>query len=101
MNVEGEIMTTHDTVEGARRGALDRIDRAERSFKIIFMLAAVVEACFLGGFLLLADFSNRLHVLLLLASVATYTIVALGLFALGAHVTRCTLRVLQAVGARE
>ncbi|HEX8161766.1 MAG TPA: hypothetical protein VF538_07840 [Pyrinomonadaceae bacterium] len=94
-------MTTQNNLEGARRGALAQIDRTERNFKLIFMLAAVVEALFLGGFLLLADFSNRLHLLLLLASVATYTIVALGLFALGSHVTRCTLRVLKAVGARD
>ncbi len=38
---------------------------------------------FLFGYLLLADFSNRLHVLLLIASVAIYSIVALGLVALG------------------
>jgi hypothetical protein len=94
-------MTTQNNVGGARRGALDQIDRAERGFKLTFMLAALVEAFFLGGFLLLADFSNRLHVLLLLASVATYTIVVLGLIALGTHVTRCTLRVIKAVVARD
>ncbi|HVG29655.1 MAG TPA: hypothetical protein VM864_08150 [Pyrinomonadaceae bacterium] len=94
-------MTTQNNIAGARRGALDQIDRAERGFKLTFVLAAVVEAFFLGGFLLLADFSNRLHLLLLVASVATYTIVILGLIALGTHVTRCTLRVLKAVGARD
>jgi hypothetical protein len=94
-------MTTQNNVEGARRGALDQIDRAERGFKLTFMLAALVEALFLGGFLLLADFSNRLHVLLLLSSVAAYTIVVLGLVALGSHVTRCTLRVLKAVEGRD
>lgn len=94
-------MTTQDTVSAARRGALDKIDRTERTYKTLFVLTACVEALFLGGFLLLADFSNRLHLLLLLAAVATYTIILLGLFALGAHVSRCTLRVLKALEARD
>ena len=77
--------------------ALDRIDRAERRYKQAFLAAVAVEAAALPVYLLLADFSNRTHVLLLLASVATYTIIAIGLVALGAHVNRNTLRVLRAV----
>ena len=77
--------------------ALDRIDRAERRYKQAFLAAVAVEAAALPVYLLLADFTNRTHVLLLLASVATYTIIAIGLVALGAHVNRNTLRVLRAV----
>lgn len=84
-------------IEEARRDALDRVDRTERDYKLVFLAAAVVESAFLAGYLLLADFSNRLHVLLLIASVAIYSIVALGLVALGAHVKRCTLRILKAI----
>lgn len=84
-------------IEEARREALDRVDRTERDYKLVFLAAALVESAFLVGYLLLADFSNRLHVLLLIASVAIYTIVALGLVALGAHVKRCTLRILKAI----
>src|SRR5262245_19334877 len=83
-----------DRVRGA---ALDRIERGARAYRLAFRSAAAVEGAFFVGFLLLADFSNRLHVLLLLATVAVYTIVGLGLFALGAHVNRCTDRVLQAI----
>ena len=77
--------------------ALDRIDRAERRYKQAFLAAVAVEAAALPVYLLLADFTNRTHVLLLIASVATYTIIAIGLVALGAHVNRNTLRVLRAV----
>ena len=77
--------------------ALDRIDRAERHYKQAFLAAVAVEAAALPVYLLLADFSNRTHVLLLLASIATYTVIAIGLVALGAHVNRNTLRVLRAV----
>lgn len=85
------------SIEEARRGALDRVDRAERSYRLVFLAAAAAEGAFLVGYLLLADFSNRLHVLLLLAAVAIYSIVALGLVALGVHVKKCTLRVLKAI----
>ena len=77
--------------------ALDRIDRAERRYKQAFLAAIVIEAAALPVYLALADFSNRTHVLLLLASVATYTIIAIGLVALGAHVNRNTLRILRAL----
>lgn len=85
------------TLAEARRGALDLVDRNERSFKLAFLAAAAAESAFLVAYLLLADFSDRLHVLLLIAAVAIYTIVALGLVALGVYVKRCTLRILKAI----
>ena len=88
-------MTTRSPNQTA--DALDRIDRAERRYKQAFLAAVAVEAAALPVYLLLADFTNRTHVLLLIASVATYTIIAIGLVALGAHVNRNTLRVLRAV----
>lgn len=77
--------------------ALDRIDRSERHYKLAFFGAVAFEGLFLAAFLFLADFRDRTHVLLLLATVAIYTIIALGLVALGAHVNRNTLRVLTAL----
>lgn len=41
--------------------------------------------------------TNRLHILLLVSTVSCYSIVVLGLFALGAHINRCIARVLKAV----
>jgi hypothetical protein len=84
-------------IDHVRRAALDRIEQGERTFKAMIFVAALVEAGFLGSFLLLADLRDRLHLLLLLASFGVYTIVVCGLFALGAHVSRCTGRVLQAI----
>ncbi len=89
-------MTTSD-VDRARRAALDRIDRAERGYKLAFVVAAFMEAGFLAAFVLLANLGDRLHVLLLLMFVGTYGLVAAGLIVLGAHVNRCTERVLQAL----
>ena len=86
--------TNNDAVRGA---ALDRITKNERNYKMAFFGAVFVEALFLPGFLLLADFSNRTHLLLLIATVAVYTILALGLLALGFYINRNTLRVLKAI----
>ena len=83
-----------DQIRGA---ALDRIKRSERNFKLLIFVAAVWEACFLIAFVVAADFSNRTHVLLLLATVGSYTFIVLGLFALGVHVNRGILRVLKAL----
>ena len=71
--------------------------RSERNFKLAFLGAAIVETAFTVSFVLLADLSDRLHVLLLVSTVSCYSIVVLGLVALGAHINRGIARVLKAV----
>jgi hypothetical protein len=90
-------MAQRANLDEVRAAALARIDRSERNFKVAFFFAAVVEFAFLVAFVLLADLSNRLHVLLLISTVSCYTIVGVGLFALGAHINRGIARVLKAV----
>lgn len=90
-------MSGVNNIDGVRGAALERIDRSERQYKLAFFTAAVIEALFLAGFLLLADFKNRTHLLLLVATIAVYSIVALGLVALGSYINRNTLRILKAV----
>ena len=79
------------------RDTLDRIDRAQSQFRLAFYGAALLELAFIAAFLLLADFHQRLHVLLFLSTIATYTIVILGLVALGAWNRRNTLLVLKGI----
>jgi hypothetical protein len=90
-------MAQNVDIDAVRVAALARIDRSERNFKLAFLGAVIVESLFVASFLLLADFSNRLHVLLLIATVSCYTIVVLGLVALGAHFNRGVARILKAV----
>lgn len=82
-------------LDNVRAAALARIDRSERNFKLAFLAAAVVESAFIVSFLVLADFSNRLHLLLLISTVSCYSIIVLGLVALGAHINRGVARVLK------
>ena len=88
-----------DKLNELRTSVLDQIEANERRYKLAFVGAAAVEAVFLGLFIVLADFSERLHVLLFIASIAIYTIVAFGLIAVGLHVSRNTLRVIRAIEA--
>ena len=81
-----------DSLNGIRADVLARVDRAQRNYRLAFICAAIVEAAFLIGFVLLADFHNRVHVLILISTVTTYSIVILGLFALGAYITRSVLQ---------
>ena len=90
-------MTESRTLDNIRGAALDRMERSERHYRMAFYGAVAVETLFILGFILLADFGNRLHLLLLIATIATYTIVALGLLALGAHVSRNTQLLLRAI----
>jgi hypothetical protein len=84
-------------LDEVRSHALAQMNRSERNFKLAFLAAACVEVMFLAAFLLAADLSNRTHLLLLIATVSSYSIVVLGLVALGAHLNRGVLRILKAV----
>jgi len=90
-------MSSNANLDEVRSEMLARIDRSERNFKLAFCAAGAVEALFLITFLLMADLHNRMHLLLLIATVGSYSIVVLGLVALGAHVNRGILRVLKAI----
>ena len=84
-------------LDEVRAAALARIDRSARNFKLAFIGAGAVETAFIVSFVLLADLSNRMHLLLLISTVSCYSIVALGLFALGAHINRGIARTLKAI----
>ncbi len=88
-------------LNGVRREALKRIERIERNYRIAFFGAAAVEGLFLLAFLLIGNLRDPLHLLLLISTVAGYLIVILGLFALGAHVSRNTQAVLRAIELLE
>lgn len=84
-------------VDHVRRAALDSIERSQKMFILFILFGAVIESLMLAGFLLLADFSNRLHTLLLISTIASYSIIIMGLFALGFYLKSTVLRVLKAI----
>lgn len=90
-------MSEKVNLDGVRSEVLTRINRSERNFKLAFFAAVAFEALFLVTFILLMERHNRMHLLLLIATVGSYSVVVLGLVALGAYVNRGVLRVLKAI----
>ena len=90
-------MTEKNHLNGVRSAALDRIARSERNFKLAFFAAIAIEGLFFVAFFWIGNLKDRGQVLLLLSTVATYTILAFGLLALGAHVSRNTQLILRAI----
>jgi hypothetical protein len=81
----------------AVESTLKHVERNERNHRIALLSGAILEAVFLGTFLLAADFSNRTHLLLLMVFAASLSLLVLVAMALGTFVNRHTLRVLTAV----
>ena len=83
--------------ETARLRALDRIDRSERGrYKFAIALTAI-ELIFIWGFAQLADFTNRVHVLIFWSLLSIDGIVVVGVGLLWAHVNQSTRLVLKAI----
>ena len=81
----------------ARRNALDRFERsAGRWYKFVIVLS-VVELIFIWGFAQLADFTNRVHVLIFWSILASYAPIIAGVGLLWGHVSRSTRLVLRAI----
>lgn len=81
-------------------GVLDRMERHARTTKLAILGAAAVEGVLLMIALIMVNWGDRTHVLLFIFSVLGYTIIALGLAALGAHVSRVGARVVAALDDR-
>ena len=79
------------------RGVLDRMEHHARLTRLAILGAAAVEGLILVVALLRVNWADDTHVLLFIFSVLGYTIAALGLVALGAHVSRVGARVVAAL----
>jgi hypothetical protein len=77
-----------------RANALAKIDRAAMWFRLALWGALLFEGLFTVGIIYFADFRSQLHLLILCCTGVIYMPVILGLLALGAHINRCTLRIL-------
>jgi hypothetical protein len=81
----------------ARQNALNRFDRYERRYWRFAILISAVEVLFIWGFAQLADFTNRVHVLIFWSLLSIDGLVVIGVGSLWAHVNQCTRLVLKAV----
>jgi hypothetical protein len=79
---------------------LDRMEHHARLTRLAILAAATIEGLLLVFALLRVDWADDTHVLLFVFSILGYTIIALGLVALGAHVSRVGARVVAALDDR-
>lgn len=84
-------------LDAVRESVLDRMERADRNRQYLIIGAAMCEALFGGAAMLMMDWSDRQQVVIFLLFVMTYTVLALGLMALGAHMTTSAGRVIAAI----
>lgn len=80
---------------------LARMDRHERRMQLLVIGAAVVEALLMIVAVLKVDWHDDTQSLLFIFSVLSYTLLALGMMALGTHVSRVGARVVAALAERE
>ena len=86
-----------ERLDAIRGSVLDQMERAERNMRFGSVGAALTELLLLVVAFALVDWQNRLERLLFIFAILGYTIIVLGLVALGAHVTRSIGRVLAAM----
>ena len=90
-------METDDHLNGIRHAALAHFEKRERAFRYWIMAGGIIEGACLIAFFLLADFGNRLHLLLFVTACLVYGTLAMGLFALGAFTQSWCRRLLKAI----
>lgn len=93
-------MATRD-LDTIRESVLDRMERHERMVRLAIIGASVLEGVLFIVVLLLIDWRDKTHTLVFAMSVLSYTVIVLGLVALGAHVSRTVGRVLAALEPRS
>lgn len=80
---------------------LAQMDRHAQRVRLTAIGAAMMEGLLMVVALLKIDWKNDTHVLMFIFAVLGYTIIALGLAALGAHVSRVGARVVAALDERD
>lgn len=84
-----------------RGKALDRVEKSERNLKLGIIAFLILDTAFFIVFLLVMDFSNKLHVLIFMASGGFYMLLLIGLIVLGLLIRRDTQLLLRAIDLLE
>ncbi len=91
-------MTDNDKLDQARLKALNRIDGAARNFWVLLIGAFAVELLLIWGFIQLADFSDRTHVLIFWSMLCLFTMLILSLTVLATYMSRQMRLLVTAIG---
>lgn len=95
--MSGETSNLDDT----RRKALDRIDSAATRFRMLLIVAAVVELALLLFVLYVTDFKNPDHLVVFACTALVYIMMFLALVVFGAWLGKMEARILKAIELAE
>ena len=84
-------------LDSIRANVLDRMEHHERMMRFAIFGAVALEGLLFVVVFLIIDWSDATQKLVFVTSILSYTVLALGLTALGAHVSRTVGRVLAAM----
>ena len=90
-------MSENGRLDRARNEALKRIDRDARNFWILLAGAFLTEFVLIWGYIQLADFSDRIHVLIFWSMLSIFTLIVIGLSVLAAYGNRQIRLLLKAI----
>jgi hypothetical protein len=90
---------TPDRLDEIRAGALNRMERSDRTVKFALLGALLVEGILIWSALSIIDWNDRLHRLVFILFMLSYMVMVLGMIALGAHVSRGFARLLAVLDA--
>lgn len=85
-----------ETFSSIHTNILKQIEKTERNYKIVLGAVALIELAFLITFVLLADFANRTHILILLSTIAIYSISIFGIVAISIFQQKLSLKIILA-----
>lgn len=88
-------------LDAIRESVLDRMEHHERMVRLAIFGAVALEGVLLVVVLLIIDWRDATQKLVFVTSILSYSIVALGLAALGAHVSRTVGRILAAIPPKD
>jgi hypothetical protein len=92
-------VTEPTDLDKVRAAALERIERAELSYKLGKLFLITFEASLLACVLLTMDYRDRLHWLLLYTALLVYGIWLGGILTLGSYIKYSTQGILKAIDA--
>ena len=81
----------------ALHAALDAADRRDRMSRLAIYAAALIEMVLLGLALMVMDFDNDTHLLILIIGILVYSTLALGLAAVASRAAAADARLLHAI----
>ena len=84
---------TANSVDATRESVLRKMERQASTIRFALIGAMGVEALMLAVALQLINWHDKTHILIFVTAILGYTIIVLGLAALGAHISRVGNRI--------